>query len=85
MVNRGADMVAHGRDFNIVSTVGAFDRGQKARIHRHSGSNQRVGITEGCHRVSEGLMPCSHRRVALNNRGGVRRVEMLFQSTEYTN
>ena len=34
MINRGADMVAHGGDFHIVPTVGAFDRGQKARCHR---------------------------------------------------
>jgi hypothetical protein len=56
MINRGADMVAHGRDFHIVSTIGAFNRGQEAHIHRrHPGSIQKVGTIE----FQEGLMPCS--------------------------
>jgi hypothetical protein len=31
-----ADMVPHGGDLDIASTVGAFYRGQKARFHCHS-------------------------------------------------
>lgn len=36
MVNRGTCMVPHGGDLDIASTIGAFDGGQEARIHRHS-------------------------------------------------
>jgi hypothetical protein len=70
MINRGADMVAHGRDFNIISTVGTCDGGQETHIHcRHPSSDQKVGITGGCHRVSEGLTPYLHGRVALKEEG----------------
>jgi hypothetical protein len=62
-------MVTHGRDLDIVATIGAFNRGQEAHIHRrHPGSNQKVGTTWGGHRIPEGRMPCPRRGVAVHNR-----------------
>lgn len=51
MVDYRADMVPHGRDLNIVSTVGAFDCGQEAHVHgRHSGSITIAGAAGGSSR-----------------------------------
>lgn len=36
MFDARADMVPHGEDLDIASTVGAFYRGQEARFHCHS-------------------------------------------------
>lgn len=33
-LDRSAHMVTHHRDLDIMTTVGAFDGGQEARVHR---------------------------------------------------
>lgn len=51
VVHGGAHMVTHGRNLDIVATVGAFDGGQEAHVHsRHSRLVLMSGEAPGGHR-----------------------------------
>lgn len=52
VIHRRADVVPHGRDFNIVAAVGTFDGGQKAHLHgRHPESITVAGTARSSLRV----------------------------------
>lgn len=60
-VVHGAHMVAHGRNLDIVATVGAFDGGQEAHVHsRHSRVNVRGSAGGSSRGVSVGKLPRVH-------------------------
>lgn len=63
VVHGGAHMVTHGRNLDIVATVGAFDGGQEAHVHScHSRLVFNVrGSAGGSSRdVSVGTLPRLH-------------------------